>query len=494
MKKIINSIVKYLTICINKSFREEKIPQILKVSRISPLFKSLDRTNPINWRPLAQLLTWSKIFEKCLMTQVIENCDRQEIIDPNQFGFRSSHSTVHPLLLIKNFIESELKQKKYVAIIAVDYEKAFDCVSTNGPLQQKIKYYTKSDKITNWIDSFYKNRTQFTIWNNTNSEIIKNHEISIVQGSNLGPKNFNFYINDLPKASKLLTILFADDSTFLASSKSPDLLNKFVNDELRNIKDYSDANKISYSQKKTTYMICTPKYKEKVKFDIKMGNSKINECEEITLLGVIIDNKLKFTSHFNKVYDKVKNGLNGLIMVKNILDYRAKLNIFHSLIQSHLDYCAMIWLPNLNNKQLNMLKVVQKKAIRIVCNAKYNSHTGGLFQDNRITKVENIFERDSLIMIFKYQDRNLPKAILELFDTNLHDDNFLTRKYTSWVLRPKKGLQNGDMMYDVIDCWNRIGMNVRELNNLQDFKSKIKKLQNNYIKCTKMNCYSCQST
>ena len=55
-------------------------------------------------------------------------------------------------------------------------------------------------------------------------------------------------------------------------------------------------------------------------------------------------------------------------------------------------------------------------------------------------------------------------------------------------------IQNGDMMYDIIDCWNRIGMNVRELNNLQDFKSKIKKLQNNYIKCTKMNCYSCQST
>ena len=61
-----------------------------------------------------------------------------------------------------------------------------------------------------------------------------------------------------------------------------------------------------------------------------------------------------------------------------------------------------------------MLKVIQKKALRVVFGTKYNAHTSGLFQSNGITKVENIFERDS----FKYQNKSLPQAIIELYDNS----------------------------------------------------------------------------
>ena len=109
-------------------------------------------------------------------------------------------------------------------------------------------------------------------------------------------------------------------------------------------------------------MIFTPKNKKRVKLDIKIGDESIQENKEIKFLGVIIDNKLNFSPHFNKVYDKVKKGLNGLIMVKNQLSQTAKLKVYHSLIHSHLDYCAMIWIANITKKQLKMLKVIQKKS------------------------------------------------------------------------------------------------------------------------------------
>ena len=53
-------------------------------------------------------------------------------------------------------------------------------------------------------------------------------------------------------------------------------------------------------------MIFTPKNKEKVKLDINIGINCIKGSEENRFLGVTIDNKLNFTPHFNKVYDKVK--------------------------------------------------------------------------------------------------------------------------------------------------------------------------------------------
>ena len=48
-----------------------------------------------------------------------------------------------------------------------------------------------------------------------------------------------------------------------------------------------------------------------------------------------------------------------------------------------------------------MLKVIQKKAIRVVFGTKYNAHTSGLFQSNGITKVEIFFARDSLLLTFE---------------------------------------------------------------------------------------------
>ena len=63
--------------------------------------------------------------------------------------------------------------------------KAFDCVKTNGQLQQKIDYYTKSSILSNWIDSYYvqmyRERSQFTEWVGENSITLKNHDIFIVQ-------------------------------------------------------------------------------------------------------------------------------------------------------------------------------------------------------------------------------------------------------------------------------------------------------------------------
>ncbi len=52
-----------------------------------------------------------------------------------------------------------------------------------------------------------------------------------------------------------------------------------------------------------------------------------------------------------------------------------------TLVHSHLSYCPII-LNCLSKTNLNRLEKVQKKAIRIITNSKYNAHTAPLFIDN----------------------------------------------------------------------------------------------------------------
>ena len=57
------------------------------------------------------------MYELVFMTQVTEQLIRNEIIDSRQFGFRSFHSTIHPLLITNNYIETKLRNKKIFALL-----------------------------------------------------------------------------------------------------------------------------------------------------------------------------------------------------------------------------------------------------------------------------------------------------------------------------------------------------------------------------------------
>ena len=188
----------------------------------------------------------------------------------------------------------------------------------------------------------------------------------------------------------------------------------------------------------------------------------------------------------------MKKGLNCLIMVKNQLTYRAKLNVYHGLIHSHLSYCSLIWISSISKKELRMLSILQKKALRIIFSAKYNAHTDPLFERSRITKVENIFEKESLLMTYKFQNNCLPTSIQKLFDNSLYDKDRITRYLSSCVLRPKRELKNGLLMYDIIDHWNRIGESSRNEKTFRGFKRNVTAKLNNFIPCNKLDCYSCK--
>jgi hypothetical protein len=66
-----------------------------------------------------------------------------------------------------------------------------------------------------WFESYLSNRSQCVDIAGNFSDLI-GLDISVIQGSTLGPILFLCYINDFWKATSLFSVLFADDTTCLA--------------------------------------------------------------------------------------------------------------------------------------------------------------------------------------------------------------------------------------------------------------------------------------
>ena len=140
-------------------------------------------------------------------------------------------------------------KKKHSLAIFCDLKKAFDYCDHTILLSKLSKYGIRGSELL-WFKSYLSNRKQFVTIDNFNS-LLTDVLLGVPQGSILGPLLFLIYINDLPLAPKLFALLFADDTTLLASASSVDSLCTFVNLEFKKICDFFRSNKLMLHPNKT---------------------------------------------------------------------------------------------------------------------------------------------------------------------------------------------------------------------------------------------------
>ena len=69
-----------------------------EVAKVFPPFKSGERNDPSNFRPISVLPTVARVFERLVYEQMHIYITENNLIQPRHFGFRSLHSTVTALL------------------------------------------------------------------------------------------------------------------------------------------------------------------------------------------------------------------------------------------------------------------------------------------------------------------------------------------------------------------------------------------------------------
>ncbi len=102
---------------------------------------------------------------------------------------------------------------------------------------------------------------------------------------------------------------------------------------------------------------------------------------------------------------------------KNILNKRALTSIYYSLIHSHLIYAIHLWsICDQNN--INNLFKLQKKAIRIIHNLPYNSHTESYFKASKILPLPKLIDFFKLQYMQNYKQGFLPISFSDVWTTN----------------------------------------------------------------------------
>ncbi|GFT35234.1 RNA-directed DNA polymerase from mobile element jockey [Trichonephila clavipes] len=206
------------------SWKTAVVIPILKPGKNSALAES--------YRPISLLPVLSKLAEKVILARLNDHLERENILIPEQHGFRPRLSTSHQLLRVVEFIKEGNNKDECTAAVLLDIQKAFDRVWHTGLLFKLITYKIPPPLI--FLINFYISDRSLTVKINRtfsqlkkiNARVVKDDTAILSRHRNLDTlvENINEHLAHLETLFSVWKIAlnsFKTEALFFSKRKPP---------------------------------------------------------------------------------------------------------------------------------------------------------------------------------------------------------------------------------------------------------------------------------
>jgi exonuclease III len=383
------------------------IPLMWKNSIVTPLHKSGSKKSTSNYRPISNLSSISKLFEKIVLEKL--DVTYPNIEGQHQHGFRKKRSTITALLEIQHEIASRLDRNEHITTYSIDMSAAFD-------LLRPDVFHLKTSFTDGMMDVLMDFLTGRTFVVKIDGKLSTSFPLNVgcVQGSILGPKLFGIYcselIDALPPSSRLVT--YADDSYVINSSTSKDetllLTKRCLKMHVQFLKNIGMV--VNTSKTELMYSSRTPG-----EMRIVLDNFDIKSKPNMKALGVVFDAGLDWTSHLSYAIHKSNHLVKRVKFLTKYLTKEELLTLVTSQYFSVIYYASPLWIGSLNSRSWTRLNSSHYRIIRAALRdfKGRRKRTDLDVECRRATPVEwsKYIIASTVIKLYNFSDTNIARAL-----------------------------------------------------------------------------------
>ena len=311
-------LVEPLTIFFNKVYMSREIPGQWLISKIIPVHKKGSRSDCANYRPVANLCSTSKFFEKMILNRIksLESINGIEVGGRQQHGFTKNKSTLTAGLLLQSLIARALDEDSYVAMASIDLSAAFDMVDV-GLLIKRLKILGLPDDVVGLIEIWLRERYFYVCVGDHTSTLLTSWH-GIIQGSILGPILYAIFISPLFDIENLTC--FADDKFALVENKEKSLVQIHIQQKLKKVIDWLTKSGMKVNEAKTD--LCLFFKHDTTPIRISLNGQTVISKNKINVLGVIFDSKLQWTDQVALTMKKANSALCAIKMISKFFTFQ----------------------------------------------------------------------------------------------------------------------------------------------------------------------------
>ena len=327
-------------------------------------------------------------------------------------------------------------------------------------------------------------------------------KVGVPQGSILGPLFYVLFTNDLPETvlqdqshvhfSQLTShcdqcgglCCFADDSTYAVSSADQDILEQKLNAKYEVLANYMANNRLKLNDEKTHLLIMSTRQKLRVtdiKVKISAKNEVIKPIESEKLLGIIIQNDLKWSGYIQNneksLLRQLNTRLNALKMISNVASFKVRLMVANGIFCSKLIFQICLW-GGTEEFLLSSLQVVQNKAARFITRRGVYSSVEEILRECGWLSIRQLVFYHSVISIYKTLQTSYPRYI---FNKLARQFPYNTRLAQSKPVRMGSAFQSRleltekSFLNRATVSYNKLPTEIRQIGKLESFKIQLKK-------------------
>ena len=285
----------------------------MKAAEVIPIFEKNDDLDKENYRPVSVFSHVSKVFQRIMYIQ-IENFMEAKLSKLLR-RFRKNHRTQHCLVNMLEKWKKILDKGGFICTMFMDFSNAFDAMDHNLLIEKLGAYGFQEDALV-FMKSYFTNRQQ-RVYVNSNFSMWEEIISGVLQASILGLLLYNIFLNYLflfVENSDLSN--YADNNTLYSSGNDLEKVKQTLRQEFEIVRKSFDGNYMVLNSGKCQF-ICLEQ--NTVNETFVYDNAKMENSKEEIILGVIIDNKLRFKSHVKNLCKKAPQKIWALSRLINYL-------------------------------------------------------------------------------------------------------------------------------------------------------------------------------
>jgi len=339
---------------------------------------------PKAWRPIALLNTIGKALEAVIARRLRYFAEHYRLLPEAQHGCRRQRDTTTALELLTEQVHTVWGQgtNKVATLLSLDMTGAFDRVS-HERLLHNLRRKGIPEPLTGWVCSFLRGRQTSLVLGEHRSEPFA-VATGIPQGSPISPILFLFFNMELVElctrsALNVAGIGFVDDVNILAYGTSTE-------DNCRTLSRIHDGclawakrHGASFAPHKYELMHLTrcPR-RFNMAATLQLGDIEQAPVDEVRVLGVQLDTKLRWGRHINKVRGRMAQQSRALSAIATSTwgaSFSKARLVFNAVVRPAMTYGAVIWAtpgdlpPSRRTWAGSPLDTQQNRCLRIVSGA-----------------------------------------------------------------------------------------------------------------------------
>ncbi len=247
---------------------------------------------------------------------------------------------------------------------------------------------------------------------------------------------------------------------------------------MKKISKWFSTNKLTLNVEKSKFMII--KRRNTVSYDsfiLKYNGKRMERCSSYKYLGIYLDEKLNWKIHINYLCEKLSKLCGMFAKLRHCCGIELLKTIYHALVESHLQYCNIIW-GNANETILEPLIKLQDKIIRIMCFLPNNGDDmKPIYEKLGLLNVKLLNKLTTAKFMYKFKNNKLPKSFEIFFRPSSTNQRYPLRNRNLQDYVCEWGKTNYGMkrlQNEGVQLWNAISPSIRNASNIKVFSKMYK--------------------